>query len=87
MSEWLGAISLVLAVYGVWLNNRRDVRCFPVWLVGTAISFGLHLHAYAGGAAMGSLALRDACFLVLNVDGWRRWRRPLPEARNVRSAR
>ena len=66
----IGIICGALAVTGVLLNNRRLIWCFPVWLVSNTISAGLHLHA-----GLWSLAIRDAVFLVLAVEGWIKWGR------------
>jgi len=69
MMEWIGAIAGMLAVVGVLLNNRRMIWCFPVWLVSNSLCCGLHVHA-----GLWSLAVRDAVFIVLSLEGWFRWR-------------
>lgn len=68
MIELIGTIATVLAVTGVVLNNRRLRVCFAVWLVSNALSLLIHVDA-----ALWSLVVRDAIFLVLAVDGWIRW--------------
>ena len=70
MVEVIGTFAGVLAIVGVMLNNRRLIWCFPVWIVSNALCFGLHVHA-----DLYPLAVRDAVFTVLSVDGWIRWRR------------
>lgn len=70
MVEILGTICSVLAVIGVWYNNKRIIWCFPIWLVSNSISGGLHVHAH-----LWSLAGRDFVFLLLAVHGWRCWRK------------
>jgi len=68
--EIAGLVAMVLAVTGVWLNNQRRIGCFLLWLVGNSISLAIHL-----SVGIWSLVVRDAVFLVLAVDGWRRWRK------------
>lgn len=68
MIEAIGLVTTALAVIGVLVNNRRLRWCFLVWLVSNALS--LAIHAQAG---IWSLALRDAIFMVLAVEGWIRW--------------
>lgn len=68
MTELIGAISAVVAVAGVLLNNWRIRGCFVLWVVSNAASAGLHV---AGG--MWSLAARDIVFLVLSIHGWFMW--------------
>jgi len=70
MIQALGLIAGTLGVLGVVLNNRKLIACFALWLVSNGISCGIHVHA-----GLWTLALRDAVFFVLALDGWRRWRR------------
>lgn len=69
MMELIGWVTMVLAVAGVLLNNRRLIWCFPVWMVSNAASAGIHL-----AAGIWSLVARDAVFFVLAIEGWRKWR-------------
>jgi len=68
--EIIGFIAGVLGVIGVVLNNYKLIWCFPLWLVGNALSAGIHV--YTGVYTM---ALRDAAFFVLSIHGWRHWRK------------
>jgi nicotinamide riboside transporter PnuC len=68
--ETFGVAVTLLAVAGVWYNNRMDRRCFYLWMVSNAISLVLHL-----AVGMFALAVRDAAFLILSIDGLRRWGR------------
>ena len=70
MVEALGIIGTVLAVAGTVLNNQRRRACFYVWIVSNIITLIVHVQA-----GIWSLAARDAIFLVLAVDGLRRWRK------------
>lgn len=69
--EVVGTIATVIAVFGVVLNNRRMRVCFLVWLVSNALSCAIHV-----SAALWALAIRDAIFLVLAVEGWLLWKDP-----------
>lgn len=70
MTELLGAISCVLSVFGVLLNNRRLRFCFIVWIVSNLLSFIVHYQA-----GVFSLAIRDLIFFVLAIEGWNLWRK------------
>ena len=65
---FIGWTATIVAILGVWLNNRRRRACFVLWLVSNGITFGIH--AWAG---MWSLAVRDLAFFVLAVHGWWLW--------------
>lgn len=69
MYEICGIIATILAVAGVILNNRLNIACFYVWLVSNAITLALHVHV-----GLWSLAIRDAIFLALAVEGLMRWK-------------
>jgi len=68
MLETIGTIATVLAITGVLANNRRLRWCFIVWMVSNSLTAGIH--AYAG---IWSLFVRDAIFLILAVEGWKKW--------------
>ena len=68
MLETIGTIATVLAITGVLANNRRLRWCFVVWMVSNSLTAGIH--AYAG---IWSLFVRDAIFLILAVEGWKKW--------------
>jgi len=64
----IGWLATVVALLGVWLNNRRRRACFALWLISNTMT--LCIHAAAG---MWSLAVRDGAFFVLAVHGWWLW--------------
>ena len=68
MIELIGFISMVFAIAGVILNNRRLRLCFLLWMVSNGLS--LVVHAQAG---IWSLLIRDAVFFVLAIEGWIIW--------------
>ena len=70
MVEIISAVAVCLAIAGVWLNNRRLIACFPIWIVSNAMCAGVH--ALLGPRAF---IVRDLIFLILAIDGWRRWRK------------
>lgn len=63
-----GIITTVLAVCGVVLNNRLDIRCFYVWMVSNVISTIIHIIS-----GLWPLAIRDIIFCVLCIDGYKKW--------------
>lgn len=69
MLEIIGVITMVIAVAGVILNNRKVRWCFVLWMVSNFLS--LCIHAQTGPF---SLMVRDAIFLVLAFEGWIKWR-------------
>jgi len=68
MIEIIGIISMIFAIAGVILNNRRFRVCFLLWLVSNGLS--LVIHAQAG---IWSLVIRDGVFFILAVEGWIKW--------------
>ncbi len=70
LTEAIGMVSMVLAVAGVWLNNRKLRGCFYLWLVSNSLSAVLH-----GQAGLWSLLARDVIFLALAVEGIVKWRK------------
>jgi nicotinamide riboside transporter PnuC len=71
-----GWMATVIAVAGVWMNNKRLRACFILWMFSNALSLGVH-----AAAGMWSMAVRDGAFFVLAIHGWRLWSNPFsPEA-------
>lgn len=59
----------LVAVAGVLLNNRKVKWCFVLWMFSNAASLAVHLATNLYG-----LAVRDAIFFALAIQGWRLWR-------------
>ena len=76
MIELFGWTSMVLAVAGVVLNNRRMIACFWLWMASNALSGMVHCEA-----AIWSLAVRDGVFFLLAIEGWLLWRIPKKQDR------
>lgn len=70
MIEITGTIATILAVVGVVFNNRKLRWCFLLWMASNSLTLGIHAHA-----AILSLVVRDAIFLILAVEGWIKWGR------------
>ena len=70
MNEIFGIVSMVLAVCGVMLNNRKLTGCFYLWIVSNSISAYLHFDGQ-----LYSLLIRDVIFTILSVEGLYRWKR------------
>jgi hypothetical protein len=68
MIELIGTIVTVIALAGAWLNNRHKVSGFYLWIVSNLLTAGIH--AYLG---LWSLMIRDLAFLVLAIEGIRKW--------------
>ena len=68
MIEVVGILATVIAVVGVMLNNRKSSWCFSLWMISNAITLSIHV-----SAGIWSLAARDLVFLILAVDGLKRW--------------
>lgn len=73
--ELIGLCATVIAVVGVILNNHRLRLCFSFWLVSNSLTLFVHL-----AVGVWSLAARDAVFLLLAVDGLRRWHKETQNA-------
>ena len=70
MVETIGIIATVLAVAGVWLNNRQRIACFKLWIVSNALSLGIHC-----STGIWTLAVRDVIFVCLAFEGIWLWKR------------
>lgn len=68
MLEIIGTIATILAISGVLANNRRLRWCFIIW--GASNSLSLVIHVYT---PIWSLVVRDAIFLILAFEGWKKW--------------
>lgn len=68
--EAMGWIATAIAISGVVLNNRRRRECFLLWIVSNGLTLVIHL-----AAGIWSLAVRDALFFALAIEGLIRWRR------------
>lgn len=79
MIEIFGAIAAVLAVAGVILNNRLMRSCFYPLMASSVICAVLHITV-----GLWSLAVRDAAFFVLAVEGLYKWRKKGAVERNVK---
>jgi len=75
--EIIGTVSMILAVAGVWLNNRKLRSCFYLWLVSNSLSAILH-----GQAGMWSLLIRDMIFFGLAIEGLNKWGKKKTEREN-----
>ena len=71
----LGLISLCFALAGSILNNRKMIICFPVWMVSNVIYFGMHSYIEITVGGGWSLALKDAVFFCICIEGFLRWRK------------
>lgn len=71
-SEIAGLVVTIVAVWGVLLNNRLRRSCFILWLMSNGLSALIH-----AGAGMWSLALRDAIFFGLCIEGLWKWKQKL----------
>ena len=68
MIEIIGVVSTVIAIIGVLANNRRLRWCFLLWLISKAMSMAIHVDT-----GIWYLAVRDAVFFVMAVEGWFLW--------------
>jgi nicotinamide riboside transporter PnuC len=68
MIELIGTIATVLAICGVWLNNRKLIACFYLWFISNGLSAIIHWRT-----GTWSLMARDVIFIVLAVEGIRLW--------------
>jgi len=73
--ELLGIISLIFAIAGSLLNNRKMIVCFPIWMIANLICFGMHLQIIITLGQGWSLAAKDVAFMYICIDGYFRWRK------------
>lgn len=70
MIELLGGVAAAIAIVGVYLNNRKMIVCFYLWILSNGLSAVIHWHD-----ARWSLCGRDLIFIVLAFHGIWRWRK------------
>jgi nicotinamide riboside transporter PnuC len=70
MSGLFGGIATVLAVAGVFLNNRINIACFYLWIISNLICAVLHFNT-----GLWSLLVRDVIFIGFAIEGIIIWRR------------
>lgn len=64
----IGWIATSLSFYGIVLNGKKNMWCWPVCLASNAFWMALGI-GYKDSAMIGS----QVGFIVLNVYGWRAW--------------
>ena len=68
--ELLGTLATTIAAAGVYLNNKRRITCFYLWIVSNTLRLIIHIIL-----GIWSLTVGDLVFLLLAFHGWREWRR------------
>jgi hypothetical protein len=72
----LDTAAMLLSLIGLWLNGRRSLWCWPVWL---ASNFAWIAHwlimGYAGETMQWMAIGVNVAFCWMNVSGWRQWRK------------
>lgn len=70
MSIWtiIGWIATGLSFYGIVLNSKKRMSCWPVWLASNAFWMALGV-SYKDSA----MIVSQVGFIILNVYGWRAW--------------
>lgn len=67
--DWIAS---ALTFVGLFLNGRKNIACWPVWIVGDVLWL-----VYGVGRGEWAIVLLNASFLALNSFGWYQWlRRP-----------
>ncbi len=64
----IGWIATALSLFGIFLNAKGILWCWPVWLASNV--FWLALGVSYGDPSM---IASQFCFAGLNVYGWRNW--------------
>lgn len=66
--ELVSYVVTALAIYGVWLNNRKLKSCFYFWLITNSVTAAIHVYSGLYG-----LAIRDIVFFILAIEGLKKW--------------
>lgn len=63
-------LASLITLLGVWLNARKLIWCWPVWIVGNVVWVIAYIprHDWA-------VVLLDLVMVAANVAGWRQWRK------------
>jgi nicotinamide riboside transporter PnuC len=70
MMTVLSSIAASVCLLGIWLNSRKDIRCWPVWIAG-----GLLWCLVAAMGSQWALLLLNLLYIPFEVQVWRAWRR------------
>lgn len=64
----IGWIATALSFAGIILNGKKNIWCWPVWLLSNVfwVTLGFKYHD-------GSMVACQVGFVALNVYGWRAW--------------
>jgi nicotinamide mononucleotide transporter len=65
--SWLAAF---LTAFGLFLNARKHMACWPVWLAGDAVWL-----VYGGSTRQWAIVALQLGFLGMNSYGWHQWRK------------
>lgn len=68
--EFLGVLCTVIAVLGVWFNNRKMDLCFYFWFISNTLSGVIHLESH-----LWAMLVRDIIFFALACHGLWSWRK------------
>jgi nicotinamide riboside transporter PnuC len=68
MISWIAA---VFSLTGIYLNARKDVLCWPIWICSNILWAGYYLYP------LQPAPLFLVCvFFFGNIYGWRKWSKP-----------
>ena len=77
--DWITILSIAafcLSVTGCLLCNRKNILCWPVWIVADSIFVYLYISngLNSGDSTLYVGALREFVFILLCFEGFYRWR-------------
>ena len=66
-------VVVVVSVFGTWLNARKDVRCFPIWIATNVcwVAYGVHKQALA-------MSVLFLIYTGMSIYGWWFWKKEKP---------
>jgi nicotinamide riboside transporter PnuC len=63
--DWIASL---LTFWALWLNGRRNIACWPMWLISNVLWI-----VYAWWRKEWALFAVNIGFILLNFAGWRQW--------------
>ena len=76
IASWLGYIALALSLYGAYLNARKRISGFYIWIISNAFWMGLNGYIYfKGNTEILSQIFMFFIYTLLNFYGIYEWKK------------
>ena len=74
----LGYIAAIVSLIGIFLNARKHMGCWPVWLVSNIMWI-----TYSGIEGDMPSIILWVTFSIFNIYGWWKWRKDIKKEKHL----